>query len=145
MSKPKTIWVVESGCYSDYCVNGVFSSEANAKLYAERISGRPYSERAEVAEWPLDPSITEITKGYRCFHIVMLRDGAVESIQDDDDAFDYAGSLSMWRRTQAPAYAGKGIPDALSGRVLAKNAKHAIKIANERRLALIASGEWGEP
>ena len=53
-----------------------------------------------------------------------------------------SSTLAIWRRTQAPAYKGKGIPDALNGSVLAKDEKHAVKIANEQRTQMIALGRW---
>jgi len=77
----------------------------------------------------------------------MLRDGTVEATQASDpspyDGDNMGGAFFIWERTKAPAYRDKpGIRDALNARVWAKNERHAVKIVNERRAAMIASGEW---
>lgn len=152
MTTPTTVWVVEQGEYSDYRVVGVFSSEANARrIAADAINTRAatdaYSthmaEGATVAEWPLDPAVEELRQGYSPYIVVMLEDGTIERISRSDvSGYEVAGEVSMWRRTKAPAYIGRDIPDALMATIWAKDETHAIKIANEHRARLIASGEW---
>jgi hypothetical protein len=140
----RTIFVVEQGSYSDYGVVGVYTTKENADAIAAKINeSDPYDE-ATVAEWPLDPGIDALRSGLDKFSVLMLRDGAVEEVRKLDDGwtFDISGGAHIWRRTQARAYKGRGIPDCLSATVWAKDEKHAVKIANERRAEMIASGEW---
>ena len=139
----KFIWVVEQGSYSDYKVVGVFTTEKNAKLIADKLNSSAYSDEATIAQWPLDPAVNQLIKGYRQFTVVMLRDGMTERCDElPFSSYELAGKFWIWKRTEAPAYVGKGIPDALQATMLAKNAKHAIKIANEHRTQMIANGEW---
>ena len=56
--------------------------------------------------------------------------------------FEVTPRMTIWRRSQAPAYVGKNVPDCLHGTVWAKDSTHAIKIMNEKRTQMIAMGEW---
>jgi hypothetical protein len=137
-----TVWVVEQGSYSDYRVVGVFSSEANAKQIADALGGD--TRDATVAEWPIDPVINELRQGFKRYLVDMRKDGTTERCEPFEiSGYDLAGSVRMWRRTQAPAYRGKpDKPDILQADIWAKDETHAIKIANEHRTRMIASGEW---
>jgi len=139
-----TIWVIEKGSYSDYRVVGVYSTKEGAELVCARINGEENYEPATVAEWPLDPGVEAINQGLAPFTVWMLRDGTTEKCVQDDDDFEYTlnGSLTIWRRSGAPAYRGQNVQDCLMGQVFAKDSAHAIKIVNERRVQMIASGEW---
>lgn len=126
MSKRGSVWVVEQGTYSDYRVVGVFTSRAAAQLVADEINrgdNGSFNE-ASVDKWALDPAVAELRKGYRQFIVQML---VVDGIN---------GDVHVWERTKAPAYKGTNTPDVLRAEVWAKDEKHAVKIANEHRLAL---------
>ena len=140
----KSVWVIEQGSYSDYRVVGVYSSKKNAQLVCDAINTGKHYEKATVAKWPVDQSVLEVSRGYKQFIVTMLRDGTVENIRGPEAIciYDMSSTLAVWKRTEAPAYKGKGIPDALNGSVLAKDEKHAIKIANEQRTQMIALGKW---
>lgn len=134
-----SVWAIEEGEYSDYRVVGVFSSEANANQVSDLIGG-------EVSQWLLDPAITELNQGLRIYRVQMQKDGTVDhcECQTFDSYAITTMGVSMWRRSQAPAYKGKGVQDVLSAKVWAKNATHAVKITNEHRAQFIASGRWGK-
>lgn len=130
----KTVWVLDEGSYSDYHVVGVYSSKENAQVVYDALHEHS-DDMDEPEEWELDPGVDELRKGYNPFSVVMLRDGTTERIdQTDRDSYSLGNRLSIWERTEAPA--------ALFGVVWARNAKHAIKIANEHRARMIANGEW---
>lgn len=143
--KHDTVWVIEQGEYSDYRVVGVFSSAANAQRVADAINVTQFTSPAEVAEWPLDPGVAALNAGHQRFIVWMRRDGTVER-SDASEMTGYAvsGDVTIWRRSIAPAYRGKGIEDCLQADVWAVDVTHAIKIANEHRLRLIATGEWDQ-
>lgn len=132
----KSIWVIEDGCYSDYHVVGVFTSLAAAEDI-QKITG------GSINEWPLDPAVEEVRAGMRLHSVLMLRNGDVEHAEEcEPSAYDIGGSHRIWERSKAPAYRGRGIPDALHSHVWATDKAHAIKIVNEHRAELIANGEW---
>ena len=139
----KTIFVIEQGSYSDYQVVGVYSTRAAANQVRDALrAAECYGDSPEVAEWPLNPAVDELRQGLSRFRVVMLIDGTVERCDPSAlSGYELAGSVQIWRRTQA-AYKGKGIPDALMAVVWAKDAEHAIKIANEHRAEMKASGRW---
>ena len=137
-----SVWVVETGEYSDYRVVGVFSSKENAQQIADTLHAS-YDE-ATVSEWPLDPAVLELRQGFTRFLVDMRVDGTIERCdRSEPNAYNIAGSVSMWRRTQAPAYRGNpDKPDVLQVETWARDEQHAIKITNEHRIRFIASGEW---
>ena len=76
----------------------------------------------------------------------MLRDGTVEKV-GESEASDakYPGQVGIWKRSTAPAYRGKGVPDVMTATVWARDEKHAVKIVNEYRTEWIASNKWKAP
>jgi len=139
----KKIWVIEQGEYSDYRVRGVFSTKANAERIRDALGEKESYDAPTVAEWTLDPIVAELDKGYTPWAVLMLRDGTVESCkQEEITSYRMEGGGWLWKRSTAPAYIGKGVPDALNWTVWAKDGKHAVKILNERRTQMIATGEW---
>lgn len=138
------LWVVEQGEYSDYRVVGIFSSEENAQRIADAINKTRGHNDATVSRWLLDPGIDELRQGFTPFLVDMREDGTVErSEQWEISGYELAGYAHMWRRAKAPAYKGNpDKPDILQTLVWARDQVHAIKITNEHRLRMIASGEW---
>ena len=74
----------------------------------------------------------------------MLKDGTVERVEPRSDlsGYDLQSKPWVWPRSTAPAYAGQNVPDCLNCAVWADDKQHAVKIANEHRTRMIASGEW---
>lgn len=137
----KSIWVIEQGSYSDYRVVGVFSSEKNAQTVLQHLKDE--YESPSIAEWELDPGVEELNKGYTCWVGEMLKDGTVERCEPIElDYYRLCKSLYIWRRSEASAFKGRGLLDCLTGTVLAKDQKHAIKIFNEYRTQLLANNKW---
>jgi hypothetical protein len=142
MPDTKTIWVIERGSYSDYRVLGVFSCKAHARRVADMINQKEhYGDKATIDEWPLDPCVEELVKGYVQWCVWMERDGRVEKCEP---ASSWCGDEDgeVWRRSTAPAYAGHGLSDLLTMNVWARDETHAIKIVNEHRAQMIAMGKW---
>jgi hypothetical protein len=99
-----------------------------------------------VEEFDLNPDTADLIKrGYSLWLVHMLRDGNTELVKRQDLSLYDVGEVGhrrIWPRTQAKAYAGKGIPDILVSTVWAKSENQAVKIVNEHRAQMIASGEW---
>jgi hypothetical protein len=138
-----TTWVVEQGEYSDYRVVGVFSSEANARLIADAVNREQTYNPATVAEWPMDPAVDDLNAGRTQWLVWMRRDGTVERCDPSAiSGYGISGEVSIWRRHRAPAFIGKNVEDCLQATIWATDGTHAIKIANEHRARLVATGEW---
>lgn len=139
----KKIYAVNSGCYSDYRIVALFSTPERAQEFMAAV---PDSDYNDVEEFELNPDTADMIKrGYSLWSVHMLRDGNTERVSQRRDLSLYdVGDVGhrIWRRTQAPAYQGRGIPDILTSTVWAKSEKAAVKIVNEHRAQMIASGEW---
>ena len=142
----KTVWVVEQGSYSDYRVVGVFSSEENAQIIADVLNDSKDGiyDKASIDEWALDPGVHNLRKGYHLYRVFMREDGTVERCErQETNSYTMKDGVRMWHRTRAPFYQGNpDAPDVVTATVWAKDDHHAIKITNEHRARLIATGEW---
>ncbi len=140
------VWVIEHGCYSDYSVVGVYDLHDKARAVADAINaGDRYSDDATVAKWPMNPASDELAHGLRMFSVVMDIHGNTERCNEVGlCSYDINGGLSVWQRTKAEAWRGKPVNDAIHGNVWARDAQHAVKIANEFRAQQIAAGKMKE-
>jgi hypothetical protein len=130
MSDTKTIYIVESGCYSDRHVVGVFDDVDLATAVATR-----FAEGAEdITTTTLNPHESDLRAGLTAYIVTMKRDGEAhagvhtgltEPLPDDSLATErhqhgWELSVFCWATDEA----------------------HAVKIANERRAQWIADGRW---
>lgn len=136
------VWIIEQGCYSDYHVVGIFSTREKAQRVCDWVNAMEPYDRAEIAERALDPVVDELNAGLRQWRVHMLRDGSTEYIKQQDSTYGMEGACELWDRPNAPAHKGKNMPVVLTATVWATDADHAIKVVNERRVKMIASGEW---
>jgi hypothetical protein len=138
----KKIYAVSTGCYSDYRVVALFSTPELAQEFMAAVPDTYYND---VEEFDLNPDAADLIKrGYSLWSVYMLYNGDTERVERQDLSLYGVGNVGhrIWRRTQAPAYQGLGVPDILTSTVWAKSAKAAVKIVNEHRAKIIASGEW---
>lgn len=120
------VWVVEKGAYSDYRVVGVFSTEANAQAVAGKLGG-------SVSEWPLNPGIEKLYQGLTPWWVYITRKGRVLGCEIHSD---------LHPPRQPDSYVnGAG---HLYINMWATDRNHAIKIANEKRLQILALNQWPE-
>ena len=137
----KKIYAVNAGSYSDYRVIALFSTTELAEEFMAAVS----ADYNTLEEFDLDPKTVDLIKrGYSLWYVCMLRNGDTEvATKYSMDAYSVSDvSHRIWRRTEIPAYKGKDLPDCLVSTMLAKDKNHAIKIANELRVQMIADGGW---
>jgi hypothetical protein len=132
----KKVYIITAGTYSDYRVVAVFSSR---KLAEDFMDAMPGCDRIE--DYILNSSLPDLVRrGYKRWCVTMLRNGDVEVVRnvgvDPEDPPD--SRHSILRRSQEPG----GMPDCLLSWVWAKNKEQAVKIVNEHRAQLIATGQW---
>lgn len=140
------VYLVTRGSYSDYSVSAVFSTQKAAQEYMKAVGGK-YADWNAIEEYEMDPpAVRRLKDGYRVWSVTMRHDGTVEQCYVNDTepyVVESAPSYRIWERTKVPAYRGQsGVVDALQASVWAKTLKQAVKVVNERRAAMIASGEW---
>lgn len=143
-----SVFCVEQGEYSDYKIVGVFSTPEKAQQlidkmkvdYAAENEGEEMygSSVPRIVERKIDPYVEELNQGLLVFEVIMARNGdtmrcANESFATAYDFPNVYGPCKIRRLIN--------IEDrAIHGYVFAKDEKHAIKIMNEKRVALIAEG-----
>ena len=136
----KEVYLVTKGQYSDYSVYGVFADKTIAEEYAAQISDR--WDTAHVSTRPIyDSTNLEAPIGFRGYKVLMDRDGNSEVNIDrvtcaDETETDYAES--EWNGTCNYALTGQYNFYVLTD----KGEQGAVKIANERRIRMIAENKW---
>jgi hypothetical protein len=121
--KPKSVWVIEGGEYSDYRVSGIYSTKHNAQLAFNTGLG---SYEMEINEWPLDVNIDLIKKKYHPFRVeIPIKADANALTKVFTTSPDYANDPEISEIYRKPNF--------LHTHMWAKDEKHAIKIASERR------------
>ena len=126
------VYIVTSGAYSDYRIDAVFTDDKTAKVFADKIDG-------EVEIWEISSSnlIDKITHD-KIFCVRMNKEGNTDLVMEEDfDSHEIENAIE--KKTE--------IFNAVDGYsmityMFAKDEKHAVKIANERRVQLIANNEW---
>ena len=120
------VYLVTEGCYSDYHICGAFSTEAKAKEAAALLT------EGDIEELEIDP-VSPHPPGLTFWFVEMQRDGAVSHARQQ--------SVSLTDKTienDAPLSTG----ESWRLNMWAKDKGHAVKIANERRIQMLASGDW---
>ena len=121
-----TIYVVTDGEYSDYHICGVFDNENLAQKLIDAICGS-----GRIEEYELNPHERELEAGYKPFMVRMDRNGNTIQVDMHKVHFAHDNDNYMFDRN------GNMVIECM-----ARDRIHAIKIANERRAMLIASGRW---
>lgn len=114
-----TLYVLTSGEYSSYHINGIFSTLEKAE-YAKRLLCA-----CDIEEWELD-ELPDHPPGLLHFWVRMDMDGNNLCYGQDANF-----SAPDWEPGRYRKY--------IAFHMWAKDQQHAIKIANERRIALLAS------
>lgn len=121
----KFIYVCTDGCYSDYSIRAVFDNKGLAETFAERFS-------CTVEEWPLNPHAKGIKKGHSPYFVRITRDGEATEVREECSGYGFSGAETHsfdWQKNMCT-------------HCFAKDETHAVKIANERRAAIIAANQW---
>lgn len=135
------VYLVTKGEYSDYRVEAVFSTKENAERFMAKFPNSGWGGYNEIEVYSLDEHISEIERGLIFFRVEISRDGDTLSIEQTSPAYQSGDPIpDGWR----PYYYRGG---SISGRqeikwrpfyTWAKDEQHAVKIANEWRVQMIA-------
>lgn len=132
MAEVTTLYVVTEGEYSDYRVMGIFSTEEKAKEAATY-----WNCLNDIEQWQLDPEIPN-TDGRYLYCVVMNKDGTLHCVQ-------YGGNPSRENSSDLFRDSPYGSGDRngpIAFYVMGRDEAHAIKVANERRIQLLAADAW---
>lgn len=126
----KKIYVVTCGEYSDYGIEAIFDNKELAEKFISCFEWYDWHQPT-VEEWELNPLKKEIKSGLNPFFVRMGKDGVTLDVHKVEDFPSFIG-LARFDFTNNMYIS-----------CMAKDEKHAIKIANEKRLMLIAENKWG--
>lgn len=132
----KSVWMITSGEYSDYGVVGIFSTKELAQEYKDAFDSSDYGHELFIDEEILDPGNTSFHKmGRSVYRVLMDRDGNTQEVVREENRFLTYGesnaNINNWNNNIC-----------LYVLCWATDEKHAVKIANEIRVQMIANGEW---
>lgn len=124
-----TVYVVTEGNYSDYHICAIYTTEKTAQSLANKIGGRV--EAYELNTEGIPPE-------HDRWFVRMARNGDV--IETDKRSWTYYN-----RAVESSIItSGRLYWEHLYCECWARNKRHAVKIANEQRTQLIATGQWPE-
>ena len=127
----QAVFLVTRGYYSDYRVCAVFTEKALAQKYIDSFAKAYYEFRIE--NYKLNPFSKELKSDYKPYFLRMKKDGTCTEIHIKDSSYGFeTEGLDI----------GFDIHKDMYLSVFAKDEKHAIKIANEKRVQLIAENRW---
>lgn len=148
-----SIFIVTDGDYSDYHICAVFTEKSDADYYSEYL--RPGSN---VEEHDLNPHCGVISENLKGFSVEMTKEGDTIRIELCGVETAAAGgnyiSISKSEYRKAFREFGMGrektrekkwldtLPLTGTFHMLARDEKHAVKIANERRTRWLAENLW---
>lgn len=146
----KEIYLVTQGQYSDYSVRGVFVDKELAAEFAAQISAE-----YDTAKVDTRPIMTELTMpiNYRGYTFIMDVDGNTDGVRqrgvdeyNDENDGSYPEDEYVRHVPSGIVTTGRG-SFISTGRYkffikTDKGAVGAIKIANEKRIQMIANGTW---
>jgi hypothetical protein len=138
----KIIYIVTKGAYSDYGIHGVFEDKSIADEYAKQISGGADYDKAYVEEYEvMGAADLPIKEGYCQYCVTMQEDGnsTIEKISVRGNLRDHPQTLiSKNPNAWELLYSGKYIFYINTDMGI----EGATKIANERRIQVMVTGEW---
>lgn len=147
-----TIYLVSRGSYSDYSVCGAFSTRERAQAYMNLCPRPEYDGWNDIEEMEIDRGISEVESGLSIYQIRITKSGDVRSIEKSGLP-ENVGPIRYWsayeirweRNAPGEKYRHEMIRTDFDTPqhfttvfVWARDEAHAIKLANERRIAALA-------
>lgn len=137
----KKVYLVTSGEYSDYRVDAVFSSKELAQKFIDSFKKEEkysYGGFNDILEMDIDPSELEIREGLRPYCVTISKEGAISELEIPTFCGDLFNGfnpqdLTKWNFNWKNNY---------TTYMFARDGAHAVKIANDRRIQIIALNKW---
>jgi len=132
------VYLVSEGCYSDFTIIGAFSTPEKAKDAADYFNANEH-----IDEYEIDQDAKQRPVGMKSFSVTMDREGNVVKDEWSHTNVIHECSGSNADNDVIYPYGGyRGMPTHASFHVWARDEEHAVKIANEKRGALLLSNGW---
>lgn len=129
MGKTK-VYIVTSGCYSDYSINHVFST----RELAEKWMGEKIDDDYQVEEYEIDPEVDFTENIKTSIGVDMLKNGIVKCLRNKNyGTYDKEARVRCWSHNN---------DYYLETVILTRDSEVAIKTANDIRIRLLALDRW---
>ena len=133
------VYLVSAGSYSDYSILAAYDNISDAQAFVAFHNEHGYSivhDDARIETYLLNPYRERVKRNLPAWIVFMGRSGESEVYQHDptDDE-----SMDLFQQCAGSPLAGQTRLRLITA---AKDKEHAVKIANEKRTQLIASGKW---
>ena len=128
--KNKKVYICTSGEYSDYHIVSVFTKKENANFFKKKFSGK--YKKINIEEWELNSNIPQDLIHNDIYFVIIKKDGSIVDCYKDNDDFSLKQINKVDWNTNLDMYT----------HCLSNSKEHAIKIANERRTAMILANKW---
>ena len=128
----KIVYVVTSGSYSDYGIVAMFSTEDAAKMFMERHPKSGFGGYNDIEQYTLDDNVEKMREGFSQYWVQMHDDGSTLQ-PPETNTWSYGETDCKF---MLHAHSGKRFFNWFGW---AKDPTHALKIANEVRIQLLAS------
>ena len=145
MTTPTHVFILTAGEYSDYRIVGVFSTPERAAKHAKGVErGEWWHDICKVEVHPLDPQVLPVPASASLYTVKMLRNGDTTNVKrwnnrptgcDSEELNEVCLEHRMDRSVS---------PTVLKVTRWARDRAHVVKIANDLRIQLVASGAWPE-
>ncbi len=132
------VYLVTRGEYSDYSICAIFSDKKLAEKYIELFKGNSEEELEEelrIETYKVNPYQYELKADYKPYFVRMTKEGNCIEIKIQDLSYAFESK-------DEDLDFGFDIHKNMYLSSFAKDEKDAIKIANEKRLQLIAENRW---
>lgn len=123
------VYIVTTGRYSDYSIIAVFDSMELAQAFID--SNDFGSDINDIEEYELNPNKTDLAAGRKGFEIEMNKDGTTICC-NMNRSYSHKPNNIYFRF------------NLMCLDCYADDDQHAIKIANEKRVQILALNRWGE-
>jgi len=146
------VYVVTQGQYSDRHIIGIFDSKKKAEAFhAAFIDDEGWCGVNElIEEYHLNPYESVISNNLKRYFVVMGRDGHTYRTEVHYDSYPVVGggrlaSIVFWIDGWCVQHTPKfKFVATLKLYCWARDEGHAVKIANEKRIQIVANNRWGE-
>lgn len=143
------VYAVVIGDYSDYHIVGIFSTEEKAQELIDRIKEKDkeyYDDpdcliRASIETYVLD-GLDMMGRNCNLYNLCMKRDGTIDGDVSLAGEYDIEDYIKGCTRIGSKYINSRYRPNTFMFTVPAMDKEHAVKIANEKRGALIMAGRW---
>jgi len=136
VSEEKIVYAVSDGSYSDYGVIAIFEDEQKAEAF------RKWHGYACVEKFPLNPELPEMRRGRNLYYVEMTCEGHTTVLRLERSPASTEHKTNLELDYDPGNHGSLWLGGMLWGEVVARDEQHAVKIANEKRVQLIAANEW---